>query len=438
MRQHRIPASAVRPGRFCGIGSFVAILLLTFACTASAQYMYLDANGDGINTAADKMNDSGATRLAVYLDTARDRNGSPVSCNSHTGEPFSVPAIDIFAYIVTLKVGGAPGSAVTWGAWGDSVGFTDVFVGEQRTDQAFVVSRFAGRGATLPPGLYKLGTIDVTVAVGAPSIRVSNGVATFVDNFTGFGTDCDGSVNANTYTLGIDWFDTDGVGPPSTVTVPYPARVFTTGPNRTFRLFAGKPTLCVRIEPSEGSFDVGDVQGSTISLASEGTGIVGQILAIAGKATLVGDQDRDGIQDIEACFARADLELLFSGVRGRRTVSATAEGLLSSGRIFRGAVDLEVVGGAAVSSAFLAPNPLNPEATLRFTTEISGPLRVRVFDVGGRLLRELLSESFAAAGEHAIRIDGRGRDGAPLASGVYFYRIESGTGATTGRFAILR
>ncbi len=64
MRQLRIPASAVRPGRFRGIGSFVAILLLTFACTASAQYMYLDANGDGINTAADNMNDSGATRLA--------------------------------------------------------------------------------------------------------------------------------------------------------------------------------------------------------------------------------------------------------------------------------------------------------------------------------------------------------------------------------------
>ena len=74
-------------------------------------------------------------------------------------------------------------------------------------------------------------------------------------------------------------------------------------------------------------------------------------------------------------------------------------------------------------------------AHLIFTGRFSA---IGSFFVGGRLVRELVNESYAGAGEHTIRLDGRGQNGASLASGVYLYRIESRDGVTTGRFAILR
>jgi flagellar hook assembly protein FlgD len=66
-----------------------------------------------------------------------------------------------------------------------------------------------------------------------------------------------------------------------------------------------------------------------------------------------------------------------------------------------------------------------------------GSLRVTVYDLSGRLVR-VMTEGTVEAGEHEIRIDGRGNDGAPLPTGVYFYRVESEDRETTGRFTILK
>ena len=52
-----------------------------------------------------------------------------------------------------------------------------------------------------------------------------------------------------------------------------------------------------------------------------------------------------------------------------------------------------------------------------------------LFDVGGRLVRTLLDEPSLAAGVHEVRIDGRGRRGEPLPSGMYFIRGISTEGA---------
>jgi hypothetical protein len=81
---------------------------------------------------------------------------------------------------------------------------------------------------------------------------------------------------------------------------------------------------------------------------------------------------------------------------------------------------------------------LNPIGALRFKTAAAGRLRVRVFDLNGRLVRTLVDRSSASADRYEIPIDGRDAQGRALASGVYFFRIESAGGAETGRFAILR
>ena len=44
----------------------------------------------------------------------------------------------------------------------------------------------------------------------------------------------------------------------------------------------------------------------------------------------------------------------------------------------------------------------------------------------------------APAGYHDVPIDGKDRGGRPLASGIYFYRIDATEGSTSGRMAILK
>jgi len=94
--------------------------------------------------------------------------------------------------------------------------------------------------------------------------------------------------------------------------------------------------------------------------------------------------------------------------------------------------------GGALGAVLLSPNPINPVGTLRFSVTRAGPLRVNLFDVQGRLVKTILDETLAPAGDRSVLIDGRGQKGASLGSGIYFYRIESRAGVVTGRFAILK
>jgi hypothetical protein len=53
------------------------------------------------------------------------------------------------------------------------------------------------------------------------------------------------------------------------------------------------------------------------------------------------------------------------------------------------------------------------------------------------LVRTLLDTQVLSAGAHGVRVDGRGRGGEALASGVYFYRVETGGGVIIGRVAVV-
>jgi len=55
-----------------------------------------------------------------------------------------------------------------------------------------------------------------------------------------------------------------------------------------------------------------------------------------------------------------------------------------------------------------------------------------------RASRTLLDGVPMPAGAHSSRLDGRADDGAPLGTGIYFYRIRSAEGARLGRFVVTR
>jgi hypothetical protein len=79
-----------------------------------------------------------------------------------------------------------------------------------------------------------------------------------------------------------------------------------------------------------------------------------------------------------------------------------------------------------------APNPFNPATTIGYSVSRAGRVEIRIFGVGGRLVRRFV-EHPGAAGRYAVRWDGRDGSGRSLSSGVYFYEIETEGGYRASR-----
>ena len=83
------------------------------------------------------------------------------------------------------------------------------------------------------------------------------------------------------------------------------------------------------------------------------------------------------------------------------------------------------------------PNPFNPRTTIRFSTARSGPVKLQVYDVRGRLVRTLVDES-RPAGPYSEVWDGRDSRGAGSAAGIYFYRLEAGGQVLQEKMTLLK
>jgi hypothetical protein len=83
------------------------------------------------------------------------------------------------------------------------------------------------------------------------------------------------------------------------------------------------------------------------------------------------------------------------------------------------------------------PNPGDRATVVPFYLASGGRVRLKVYDVAGRLVRVLLDERLSR-GQHEVRWDGRGEDGRPVGSGVYFYRLRAGGATMVQKTVILR
>ncbi len=92
-----------------------------------------------------------------------------------------------------------------------------------------------------------------------------------------------------------------------------------------------------------------------------------------------------------------------------------------------------LIGGLAQNQ----PNPFNPFTTISFSLPRREHARLRVYDLSGRLVRELF-DRVSGPGEQAVVWDGRGIDGTAMPSGVYFHRLDYGRQSHTGRMVLAR
>ena len=85
-----------------------------------------------------------------------------------------------------------------------------------------------------------------------------------------------------------------------------------------------------------------------------------------------------------------------------------------------------------------APNPLlGGSGRISFTMQAEGSASVQIFDVGGRLVREVWN-GLAAEGLNVVHWDGTDSAGRSVSSGVYFYRLQAGGKECSNELAVAR
>jgi hypothetical protein len=88
------------------------------------------------------------------------------------------------------------------------------------------------------------------------------------------------------------------------------------------------------------------------------------------------------------------------------------------------------------------PNPFNPETWIPFKLAEGGKATITIYDIHGRLVRTL-SLGYVSAGVYQTKAkaaywDGRNETGERVASGVYFYRLQSGKFSATRKMVVLK
>ncbi|MCP4707905.1 MAG: T9SS type A sorting domain-containing protein, partial [Planctomycetes bacterium] len=107
------------------------------------------------------------------------------------------------------------------------------------------------------------------------------------------------------------------------------------------------------------------------------------------------------------------------------------------------AVDMEALGTGdeTVSYGFKLeqnrPNPFNPSTTIQYEIPAAGPVSLRIYNASGQLIRTLV-DAEQAAGPYQVVWDAKNNRGRTVASGVYFYRLETTNASNHKRMVLLR
>ena len=94
-------------------------------------------------------------------------------------------------------------------------------------------------------------------------------------------------------------------------------------------------------------------------------------------------------------------------------------------------------GVTTINLAQNVPNPFNPATRIAFDLPEESGVKLTVYDVSGRVLREIETGQLPA-GRHEAAWDGRDNGGREVASGIYFYRLEAANFSATRRMILVK
>jgi len=83
------------------------------------------------------------------------------------------------------------------------------------------------------------------------------------------------------------------------------------------------------------------------------------------------------------------------------------------------------------------PNPFNPSTTIAFDLAKAGNVKLSVYNVKGQLVRRLTHANLPG-GSHRVTWNGVDESNRPVASGIYYYRLETGDYTKTNKMLLMK
>jgi len=102
--------------------------------------------------------------------------------------------------------------------------------------------------------------------------------------------------------------------------------------------------------------------------------------------------------------------------------------------------NLSSVPGSFASARLLQnhPNPFNPITNIQYVVDEPGHVLLQVFSVTGQLVQTLVDTRIEQAATYQVTWNGQGEGGRTLASGIYFYRLDSPHGVEMKKMLLLK
>ena len=126
---------------------------------------------------------------------------------------------------------------------------------------------------------------------------------------------------------------------------------------------------------------------------------------------------------------------------GGANLNALKTAVLSARAHYRQATPVDDDGGISLPSVYQLeqnhPNPFNPQTVISYTLPRTGQVSLSIYNLLGQQITTLIDQ-IQSAGNHSLTWDGIDREGKPVASGVYFYRLRSGDFAQTKKMLLLK
>ncbi|HNU98202.1 MAG TPA: DUF5689 domain-containing protein, partial [Candidatus Syntrophosphaera thermopropionivorans] len=82
------------------------------------------------------------------------------------------------------------------------------------------------------------------------------------------------------------------------------------------------------------------------------------------------------------------------------------------------------------------PNPFNPETTIRFRMDKSAPAELTIYNEKGQVVKTI--NTITTQGINSVVWDGKDLSGKQVSSGVYFFRLKSGSYSSTKKMVMMK
>lgn len=99
--------------------------------------------------------------------------------------------------------------------------------------------------------------------------------------------------------------------------------------------------------------------------------------------------------------------------------------------------DDEVIVAAGANLIGNYPNPFNPETTIQFSLDKAAPAQVTVYNQKGQVVKNY-NLTMAAKGITSLEWNGKDDNGLSVSSGVYYFRLKSGSYSSTKKMVLMK